>query len=228
MVKGAHEYAATEFAVDFGSSFDFYESISGGDRFSSSNLLSLMITPPGHYSVSPLVERKNAVFFIHPELFANLIMWELQVELEYITSTTAEFRALSPEKRNCFYKDENQLRLFPSYSETNCFLECSWEYAVRECNCSPWFLLDTFPSKDLCEIYGNMCFTKVVNQRHEGNIPCKHRCLPDCEKMDYSTKVHSVERTNYYSWEDSFRYRGILEFTSTLYHMETSPCLYKV
>ncbi len=65
MVKGAHEYAATEFAVDFGSSFDFYESILGGDRFSSSNLLSLMITPPGPiFSQSPGREKECSLFHL--------------------------------------------------------------------------------------------------------------------------------------------------------------------
>ncbi len=170
--------------MDFGSSL-------GREGFLSSKLYTLMITPPGHYSVSPLVERRNAIFGIDPSLFSGVINWDLEVELDYITSTTAEVRALSPKKRDCLYHDENILRLFPSYSETNCILECSWEHAAKECGCAPWFLLDAFPTKGMCEAYGNLCFKKVVKQRHEVNYPCKHRCMQDCEKVSYTTMINS-------------------------------------
>jgi hypothetical protein len=39
-------------------------------------------------------------------------------------------RSIEPAKRNCLFPDENEnLKIYKSYSQSNCYLECSLFYA---------------------------------------------------------------------------------------------------
>ncbi len=179
---------AISFAIDFGSLF-YFDGLFPDEGVVFSKKHTVMVLPPNHHTVGQLAEEKNVVFDIEDGRVLNLPKWNLQVELDYITSTTDEFRALTPQKRDCLFGDELKLRLFKSYSEANCFLECAWEHAEKLCHCVPWFLLDLFPHSDMCEVYGNKCFRTIVDQRYSGNIPCQYQCLQDCDKVRYIAKT---------------------------------------
>ncbi len=110
--------------------------------------------------------------------------------MDYILEGTGEFRALSPQKRNCLYPDEKELKHFPLYSEPNCVLECSWSYAVRTCACAPWFLHSHYPGVHTCEAHGNQCFSDIVNNRYKlMEEECIKGCLPDCETVNYKISL---------------------------------------
>ena len=40
-----------------------------------------------------------------------------------------DIRQIEPGKRNCFFPDESPLQMHRAYSQANCILECSIEYA---------------------------------------------------------------------------------------------------
>ncbi len=69
----------------------------------------------------------------------------VSVEVSNILEGTEEFRSLGAERRECLFPREKTLAHFPLYSEGNCYLECVWEEARRECGCVPWFLTRHFP-----------------------------------------------------------------------------------
>ena len=104
-------------------------------------------------------------------------------------------RQYDGEKRKCYFEDEYPLKLFKKYSQRNCQLERSLEYASRlvpEENanftqCIPWF----YPVND--ENTVNMCDPWEQNAFQEimGNIPGDEYgdCLPDCKGNIYDTKV---------------------------------------
>ncbi len=109
---------------------------------------------------------------------------------------TNEFRAMAPQKRNCFYPEEKQLKHFPAYSEPNCVLECAWYYAANKCECTPWFLHLHHPDVNTCEAHGNLCFSDIIKGRYDllGN-ECMNGCLPDCETVEY--KISPLEDVRY-------------------------------
>ncbi len=97
-------------------------------------------------------------------------------------------RATRPDVRECLFHDEKQLKFSPEYSEPNCVLECSWIVGSETCGCVPWFLMDYFPEHNMCEIYGNRCFRKVVNYRYDGvhaTKHCREECPKDCNAVTY-------------------------------------------
>ncbi len=184
-IWGTGSENALTFALDFGSSF-FLDGIFPEEKVLPAKKYTIMVTPPDHYSIGQLAEERNTVFEHDTgKAVLNYLDWNLQVDLDYIAGTTEEFRALDPHKRNCLFADEVELRMFPTYSEANCFLECAWEHAADICECAPWFLLDKFPATAMCELYGNRCFRNIIDHRFDGDIPCQYECLPDCEKVHY-------------------------------------------
>ena len=62
--------------------------------------------------------------------------------VEGVGNASAEFRAIAPSNRDCLFHDERELEFFPSYSEGNCHLGCSWKMAEAKCGCVPWYLVD--------------------------------------------------------------------------------------
>ena len=74
---------------------------------------------------------------------------------------------MSLAKRKCLYSNEKKLSYFPTYSEPNCFLECSWERAKESCGCVPWYILSLFPNTHLCERFGNNCFKEAITKRYQ-------------------------------------------------------------
>ena len=99
----------------------------------------------------PLTQRKG--FLVRPGRANNVAMSAYQV----ISDTNV--KNVSPEKRNCYFSDENPLKMHQNYTYTNCILECAID-VVRENleertgkACTPWF----FPSVDehVTEIWGH-------------------------------------------------------------------------
>ena len=111
----------------------------------------------------------------------------LTTKVELFLEGTDDFKAMSPEKRNCYYPHEKPLEHFDVYSEANCVLQCAWSEALQECGCVPWFLAHHFPDSLMCESGGNRCFKSAVDGRNDADnsTSCIAACLPDCETIQY-------------------------------------------
>ena len=108
-----------------------------------------------------------------------------------------KLRTLESVTRKCLYPDEiESLKLFKTYSQANCFLECNLKFAQKQLaieqnltqGCTPWsfpFVNDNFK---MCDPFQ----TEDVRYMMK-NVPseeCSH-CLPDCIRTMYDQKVTS-------------------------------------
>ena len=109
-------------------------------------------------------------------------------------------RRILPIERNCLFPDENEgLKIYKSYKQSNCQLECLLSLAqqalLREENetsraCTPWY----FPFQDgtsrYCDPWQAKRFRDLMSSVEKENS-CKH-CLPDCQKTIYNPKVSTL------------------------------------
>jgi hypothetical protein len=111
-----------------------------------------------------------------------------------LTATKVEatdaLKDLDPVSRNCLFPDESEsLKIYKSYSQSNCVLECSLFYAQKmlfsEINttCTPWYL--PFPDGDvtLCDPWQAIRISDLMF-KDIPDIVCSH-CLPDCRTIIY-------------------------------------------
>ena len=112
---------------------------------------------------------------------------------------TDSLRGIDPANRNCRFPEENyNLKIYKSYSQSNCLLECSLFYAHRILNeksnasisCTPWYL--PFPDGEitLCDPWqaieiGNLMFNNIPDGE------CSF-CLPDCRTTIYHPVISSL------------------------------------
>jgi acid-sensing ion channel, other len=54
--------------------------------------------------------------------------------------TSPEMRSYLPTKRNCYYSDEQRLKYFKQYTQSNCEIECLADIVLEDCNCLPLFV----------------------------------------------------------------------------------------
>ena len=111
-----------------------------------------------------------------------------------------DLRSMDPVSRNCRFPDENSnLRIYKSYSQSNCFLECSIFYAQRmllseaenkSVSCIPWYL--PFPDGDftVCDPWESIKFSSYMFSK----IPDKECafCLPDCTTTIYKPVISTL------------------------------------
>ena len=111
---------------------NLFESFSVGRDFEG---FTGLITEPGSF---PLTNQRG--FEIRPG-HSNLVAVSA-----IIVDADDDLRTLKPEVRKCLYPDElGDLTLFKSYSQSNCFLECSLKFVQSDgsqnsnLSCTPWF-----------------------------------------------------------------------------------------
>ena len=136
----------------------------------------------------PLTQRKG--FLVRPGRANNVAMSAYQV------ISDPNVKSVSPEKRNCYFTDENPLKMHQNYTYTNCILECSIDVVrqdLKERNgkaCTPWF----YPSVDeyvteMCDPWETRNFLRLVAE-----VPsekCSH-CLSDCEITNYEARISTA------------------------------------
>ena len=103
--------------------------------------------------------------------------------------------AATPEKRFCLFGDEMELDLHKSYSQANCFLECSMKLAMRALSpnmsdpCIPWYFPNQNSSIRMCDPYE--AFTFVNHMKDVSDDECSH-CLPDCSGTSFESSVSAA------------------------------------
>ena len=144
------------------------------------------ITAPGDF---PITKRKTRM--IKPG----------QLNMVEISATNVEadetIRDVQPKARHCYFANEYNLKLHKSYSQRNCYLECSLEYASKTMKkrgmeeCIPWF----YPIEDnttvkMCDPWEQKTFQSII-ETVSSNV-CEE-CLPDCTGNIYDTKVDRAD-----------------------------------
>jgi hypothetical protein len=112
---------------------------------------------------------------------------------------TDDLRSISPINRNCLFPDETgNLKLYKSYSKSNCLLECSLYYAQNKLTallnmttpCTPWY----FPFQDgaatVCDPWQAIQFYEYMFNDIPDDV-CSY-CLPDCVNTIYHPVVTSL------------------------------------
>ena len=104
-------------------------------------------------------------------------------------------KLLQPSARKCLYPDESgSLKLFKTYSQANCLLECNLNFARKKQavdqnhaeGCTPWYFPFVDDAFKMCDPFQTLSISKNIQ-----NVPfreCIH-CLPDCNRTVYSQKV---------------------------------------
>ena len=145
------------------------------------------VTAPGEY---PITQRKAKI--IKP---GHLNMIEISA---VNVKADATIKSITPKARKCYFEDEFQLKMHKNYSKSNCYLECSLEYASKKVGkkhnssqCIPWF----FPVNDnsevkICDPWEKKEFEEIL-QIMPSNV-CDH-CLPDCNGNIYETRINIAE-----------------------------------
>ena len=100
----------------------------------------------------------------------------------------------SPQIRNCYFSDESPLKIHKIYSQSNCLLECSMDYASQNVpnmgtnfsECIPWFYPVSDVESKMCDPWEQKAFQELM-----GEVPTDlcERCLPDCVDNIFETKV---------------------------------------
>lgn len=57
-----------------------------------------------------------------------------------LITTSPKLRNYTPERRQCFFNFERQLRFHQIYTQKNCQLECLADYLKDECKCVPYYM----------------------------------------------------------------------------------------
>jgi hypothetical protein len=103
---------------------------------------------------------------------------------------TDNLKDLDPVSRNCLFPEESEnLKIYRSYSQSNCVLECSLFLAQKilfseiNATCTPWYL--PFPDGDvaLCDPWQSIRISDLMFNDIPYNV-CSH-CLPDCRTTIY-------------------------------------------
>jgi hypothetical protein len=107
-----------------------------------------------------------------------------------------DMRDLDPDTRKCLFPDETgQLKLFKTYNQANCFLECSLNFAKKllkeeqnmTSGCTPWYFPFVNENYRLCDPWQTVRITEIMDEE----VPtdeCSY-CLPDCIRTIYQQSV---------------------------------------
>ena len=107
-------------------------------------------------------------------------------------------KPIEPHDRRCKFPDETPLEVHQKYSQSNCLLECSIQYAREmmrrnasvNAACTPWY----YPRTN--NEYTNICKPQEAKEFNKfmTNVPedkCLE-CLPDCTSTIYSSRVSAA------------------------------------
>ena len=144
-----------------------------------------LVTDPGSF---PLSNLKG--FEVKPGHNNLVAVTAVQVDAD------DDLRDLKPETRKCLFPDETaNLKLFKTYSQANCFLECNLKFAQRKqqleqnltYGCTPWYFPFSDDNFQMCDPYQ----TVEVWRKMQNDVPTDECdfCLPDCIRTIYTQSV---------------------------------------
>lgn len=111
-----------------------------------------------------------------------------------------------PERRQCFFSDERELRFFKVYTKSTCELECLTNYTYRSCGCVK-FSMPRDDSMKVCNQSQIQCYVaaekalmltdlkqclrKAPGVNKHGQTDCN--CLSSCTSINYEAELSQSE-----------------------------------
>lgn len=104
--------------------------------------------------------------------------------------TDESLRSVSPEKRNCFFDGERELKFFKIYTKNNCEMECLSEITQRIVNCTNFYFVRNASTR--------LCYMNDQQDIRFKATPKSLRdcgCLENCNSVTYKFEVRSDRLT---------------------------------
>ncbi|KAL1492021.1 hypothetical protein ABEB36_012525 [Hypothenemus hampei] len=120
-----------------------------------------------------------------------------------VVSTSENFKKFSPEKRNCYFENENPLRYFKEYTQSNCELDCLTRYTLYWCRCVAFYMpMDNITT--ICSSLNRKCLHEaeeimfsnklIINPNANADEkPPQCHCLPSCRDLSYEVETSSIK-----------------------------------
>jgi amiloride-sensitive sodium channel len=139
----------------------------------------------------------------YDDVYANRFYYGQDLEVlitPEVIKSDESLRKFPPEKRNCYFEGEKELKMFKIYSRRNCELECLTDYYLQnnETECVPYYLIRN-QTHEMCRIEKNF---QIIFQKYEffQNLSAhtdekneiyltKCGCLDSCNDIKYSVDV---------------------------------------
>lgn len=103
-------------------------------------------------------------------------------------------RSFTPERRDCFFEGERQLKFFRSYTKANCDWECMTNYTLDLCGCVK-FSMPRDSKTLVCGWHQTECYLNAMQEwpsydkTNKTRKPCN--CLDPCNDIVYDLTTES-------------------------------------
>ncbi|CAL8128776.1 unnamed protein product [Orchesella dallaii] len=158
----------------------------------------------------PMSDAEGIVFTLHNSIeiphvkeFPSVLDTNKEIYIKVnpdVTFADSDIPDLSSEKRQCYFGNEQTLKLFRPYTRTNCITDCIANRIAKTCNCS-YFYMPREKGVRICntevESPDGKC-VEAVNHYLRTSIKrliCGH-CLALCEELDYTYEATMVGLQN--------------------------------
>ena len=86
-----------------------------------------------------------------------------------VLESSKDFESLNLQDRKCKNANETEGLFFTKhYSKVGCETNCALKFAMKKCNCLPWYIPNDFENVPVCDIFGGTCVEMLMST--EGHI----------------------------------------------------------
>lgn len=131
----------------------------------------------------------------YPLPFAKHLMISLDQDVEIairpeILVTSENLLSYSPNRRQCFFNNERQLKFFRVYNQNNCELECITNYTLKVCGCVRFSMPRTEETR-VCSTAEQQCIKEAyrVLQMYSKDQVMACNCMSACSSIKFHTEI---------------------------------------
>lgn len=141
--------------------------------------------------------KQSYIFFHLPSEIPTLFHETFPVTLDKLMAyrivaeshqTDEALRGYSPQKRDCYFEGERQLRFFKTYTKAHCYWECMTNYTLELCGCVKVSMPRDNKTR-ICSLDEAFCFLNAMdrwpNNSANSNIEKPCDCMPSCHDIKY-------------------------------------------
>ena len=144
---------------------------------------------------------------VSKQYFRVPLKQEVVVSVKPNMITTSEGLAdYAPDRRQCYFNDERQLKFFKVYTQSNCELECLANYTINECGCvkfsTPRDKYTRICNQDEIKCYDaaedklmieelSESLSSGSGENRRGKTKCN--CLPSCTSVNYDAEISQAD-----------------------------------
>jgi len=110
-------------------------------------------------------------------------------------SAKTDIKRYLPEKRYCYFHDENPMKTHKNYSQSNCKLECQVGQVLAALEksgkklCIPWFFPIVEAEHPMCDPWEAQSFQEEM--KNIGDAEC-NKCYPDCDTAEFGASASAA------------------------------------